>query len=152
MEYCLAALNTYTVDPHFMVVGVQRTIDVMTEWLHVTQELRLIMADASKREAGVASLWFGLRAFSALGIATIPEAKLARVVLELSRIGDLPDELVYFEDYRSLTGLLEHLRPWADNPIFLNGDRIRRGIIAGPRCVRDCLSQSIAAKGICICN
>ena len=103
----LYVVHMYTDDPVMVVVGVHRAIRLLTLWMRLVTELRLIMAIPEKRQLGTWAPWLGVLLLAGLGLVLIPKAKLLRTV---QRIGELLTNGMPFQDYRSLIGLLEHLR------------------------------------------
>ena len=103
----LYIVHMYTDDPIFAVVGVQRAIRLLKAWMRLVTELRLIMAIEEKRHLGTWVPWLGILLLAGLGMVLIPKAKLLRTV---ERVDELLTSGMPFQDYRSLVGLLEHLR------------------------------------------
>jgi hypothetical protein len=99
--------HMYTDDPIFAVVGVQRAIRLLKAWMRLVTELRMIMAIEEKRHLGTWVPWLGVLLLAGLGMVLIPKAKLLRTV---ERVDELLTNGMPFQDYRSLVGLLEHLR------------------------------------------
>jgi hypothetical protein len=97
----------YTDDPIMAVVGVDRAIRLLRLWARLTVELGLIMAIPEKRSLGTWAPWLGILLLAGLGLVLVPKAKLLRTV---HRIDELLTDGLPFQDYRSLIGLLEHLR------------------------------------------
>ena len=97
----------YTDDPIMAVVGVDRAIRLLRLWTRLTAELGLIMAIPEKRSLGTWAPWLGVLLLAGLGLVLVPKAKLLRTV---HRIDELLTDGLPFQDYRSLIGLLEHLR------------------------------------------
>eukprot|EP00966_Prymnesium_polylepis_P162041 3744999-Prymnesium_polylepis.1 len=103
----LYAAYIYSDDPVFIIVGVQRALRGLRVWRRLTTEARLIMADPQKRHLGTYAPWLGVVIMATLGIVVVPTAKL------LHAAGTIKAQLVTgteFHIYRSLCGLLEHLR------------------------------------------
>ena len=102
----LIALQMYTDDPRFSVVGNSRMVRWLRFWDAFTTSLGLLMAIPAKRQLGSSVLWLGLIQHSMLGITVVPETKALRAAYELhaARAGDLT-----FQSYRSTLGFLEHL-------------------------------------------
>lgn len=71
------------------------------------------MAISEKRSLGVWCKWVGAFIFSTLGLVAISKDKLVRAV---AAIRTLLDNGLEFSDYRSLMGLLEHVRDAARVP------------------------------------
>ena len=103
----LYSVHMFCDDNIIAVVGVQRTLRLLKEWRKLTTEAGLIMAIPEKRSLGTWCVWLGILVFASLGAVVVPKHKLlrassaARQALE----GTLP-----YTDYRSLLGLLEHIR------------------------------------------
>jgi hypothetical protein len=97
----------YTDDPIMAVVGVDRALRLLRLWARLTVELGLIMAIPEKRSLGTWAPWLGVLLLAGLGLVLVPKAKLLRTV---HRIDELLTDGLPFQDYRSLIGLLEHLR------------------------------------------
>ena len=103
----LYVVHMYTDDPIMAVVGVDRAIHLLRLWTRLTAELGLIMAIPEKRSLGTWAPWLGVLLLAGLGLVLVPKAKLLRTV---HRIDELLTDGLPFQDYRSLIGLLEHLR------------------------------------------
>ena len=71
------------------------------------------MAIATKRQLGAAVTWGGIWHIPHLGIHVIPPDKVSRASSALLRV-EQKDALVTWREYRSLSGLLEHLNPWSN--------------------------------------
>ena len=99
--------HMFTDDAVFAVVGVQRAIRALKVWRALTEELNLLMAIPEKRTLGVWAPWLGVHFYTALGLVTIPPPKLLRATTAIQETLDL---LITFDKYRSLVGLLEHIR------------------------------------------
>ena len=112
----------YTDDPVWGVVGVARTLRALRIWRRLTDELNLTMAIAEKRTLGSWGKWLGVILIATLGLVTVPREKLLRageaIRLTLSSRAD-------FGLYRSLCGLLEHLRA-----VNLRGRNVMHGLYA----------------------
>ncbi|MGA1354950.1 MAG: hypothetical protein ACO32I_09285, partial [Candidatus Limnocylindrus sp.] len=89
------------------VVGAERAVRLLRRWRTLTHEVGLIMAIPEKRSLGVWCKWVGAIVFAVVGLVIIPKAKLLRAT---SAIQTLLNTGVPFSEYRSLMGLLEHLR------------------------------------------
>ena len=115
----------YTDDPIWVVVGVDRTLRALRAWRHLTNSVNLIMAIPEKRHLGVQILWLGILVMISLGIVVVPKAKLLRASSTVAQIlaGRQP-----FHVYRSLVGLLEHLRA-----VNLRGRNVMHGLYAPHR-------------------
>ena len=110
----------FTDDPIFGVVGVERAIRALRVWRRLTDDLNLIMAIPEKRSLGSWSPWLGVWLIAALGLVVIPRHKLLRASAAITRLlsHGLP-----FSSYRSLCGLLEHLRA-----VNLRGRNVMHGL------------------------
>ncbi|MGA1354809.1 MAG: hypothetical protein ACO32I_08575, partial [Candidatus Limnocylindrus sp.] len=95
------------------VVGAERAVRLLRSWRKLTQDAGLIMAIPEKRSLGVWCKWVGAIIFAVVGLVVIPKAKLLRAA---SAIKMLLDTGLPFSEYRSLMGLLEHLRDVARLP------------------------------------
>lgn len=115
----------YTDDPIWVVVGVDRTLRALRAWRHLTNSVNLIMAIPEKRHLGVQILWLGILVMISLGIVVVPKAKLLRASSTVAQAlaGGQP-----FHVYRSLLGLLEHLRA-----VNLHGRNVMHGLYAPHR-------------------
>ena len=100
-------VHMYTDDNIIGVVGAARAVRLLKTWRQLTTDLGLKMAIPEKRTAGTWALWLGILFFATLGVVAVPRAKLLRASASLRRAaqGELD-----FSQYRSLVGLLEHLR------------------------------------------
>ena len=106
-------VHCYTDDPAFGVLGVERALRLLKTWRQLTLDVNLIMAVAAKRSFGVHMLWLGVLIFAGLGCLVTPKDKLLRTVQGLnSALAARMD----FSEYRSLIGMLEHLRTVACLP------------------------------------
>lgn len=97
----------YTDDPIFIVVGASRAVRALQTWRALTQEMQLIMAIPEKRVLGSWAAWLGIIIIAPLGIIVVPRHKLIRAA---STITQVLNHGCAFHIYRSLCGLLEHLR------------------------------------------
>ena len=100
----------YTDDPHGMCVGIHRLIRMLRCWRSLTLAINARMAIAAKRQAGTSVLWLGLRLLATLGIVTVPAAKRTRATNVLRNM-----DTITMGQLKSLAGLLQHLRPFADD-------------------------------------
>ena len=125
MQRRLYTAFMYTDDPIWVVVGVDRTLRALRAWRHLTNSVNLIMAIPEKRHLGVQILWLGILVMISLGIVVVPKAKLLRASSTVAQIlaGRQP-----FHVYRSLVGLLEHLRA-----VNLRGRNVMHGLYAPHR-------------------
>ena len=112
-ETRLYSLMCYTDDPHGMCVGIDRLVRMLRCWRGLTLAINARMAIAAKRQAGTSSLWLGIRSLSTLGVVTVPPAKRTRASDMLRNI--VNGDGVTMGELKSLAGLLEHLRPFADD-------------------------------------
>ena len=97
----------YTDDPQFLVVGRENTKRALRVWRRLTSRLGLLMAIPEKRSLGSWSAWLGINIIPALGIAVVPLDKILRAATVIHTVLTSGIE---FHFYRSLCGLLEHLR------------------------------------------
>jgi hypothetical protein len=106
-EHRLFFVHMYTDDNIISVVGAARAVRLLQTWRRLTADLGLRMAIPEKRAAGTRALWLGMLFFATLGVVAVPRAKLLRAATALYRAerGELD-----LSQYRSLVGLLEHLR------------------------------------------
>lgn len=95
------------------VVGVQRAMRVLKQWRQLTQNAGLIMAIPEKRSLGVWCKWVGALIFAVGGFVVLPKAKLLRASVAIT---SLMNHGIEFSEYRSLMGLLEHVRDVARLP------------------------------------
>lgn len=108
-ECRLYDVHMYTDDPCFTVVGVKRAVRLIACWRRITCRFRLIMAIPQKRQLSSGGvLWLGVIFFAQLGIAVIPADKRLRATAALVEVARGRGT---FDSYRSLCGLLEHIRP-----------------------------------------
>ena len=112
-EARLYSLMCYTDDPHGMCVGVDRLVRMLRCWRGLTLAINARMAIAAKRQAGTSALWLGIRSLTTLGVVTVPPAKRTRATNVLRNI--VNGDSVQMGELKSLAGLLEHLRPFADD-------------------------------------
>ena len=106
-EQRLYAAVMYSDDPLIAVVGVERAVRALKVWRHLTQRTGLIMSIPEKRLLGIWAKWLGVLIVAGLGLVVVPRDKLLRAaeMLRNAIAGNLD-----FGQYRSLVGLLEHLR------------------------------------------
>ena len=97
----------YTDDPLFLTVGLERTKRALRAWRRLTNAIRLIMAIPEKRTLGSWGRWLGVNVIPNLGLVVVPRDKILRAS---AAIADVLERGVHFHVYRSLCGLLEHLR------------------------------------------
>ena len=116
----LYSIYMYLDDPICVVVGVERALRALRVWRRLTERVGLIMAIPEKRTLGTWCKWLGVLVIAALGIVAVPKDKLLRA----SRaIEDALTDGVEFHIYRSLCGLLEHLRA-----VNLRGRNVMHGL------------------------
>lgn len=98
---------TYCDDNIIGVIGVDQAIRALRMRRGIEREAGLIMAIPEKRMLGTWGLWLGILIFAQLGFVLVPRSKLVRASQALSQAsrGELS-----FDAYRSLIGLLEHIR------------------------------------------
>ena len=116
----LYSLYMFTDDLHATVVGIERTKRALRTWRRLTQDAGLIMAIPEKRTLGSWGKWLGVLLIVSLGIVAVPCDKILRAsaaVIETLETG------VHFHVYRSLCGLLEHLRA-----VNLTGRNVMHGL------------------------
>jgi hypothetical protein len=103
----LYSVFMYCDDNIIIVVGLRRAIRLLRAWRSLTGRVGLIMAIPEKRSLGVWGVWVGALIFAGLGIIVIPRQKILRCSEAITR---LLRHGIEFEHYRSLVGLLEHVR------------------------------------------
>jgi hypothetical protein len=86
---------------------VARALRLLRHWQSLTTSIQLQMAPPEKRNIGTWVPWLGVLLCAGLGLVVVPKAKLLRTTERLRAVLDQPTE---FSEYRSLTGMLEHLR------------------------------------------
>ena len=116
----LYASFCYTDDPLHLAVGVARTLRLLRAWRNLTKRAGLLMAIPEKRSLGAWGQWLGVLIVGALGILVVPRAKLLRA---REAICQTLQGVVEFHLYRSLCGLLEHLRA-----VVLKGRHVMHGL------------------------
>ena len=116
----LYAVRIYSDDMQATAAGVERTKHMLRAWRRVVKQVRLIMAIEEKRSLGSWSTWLGVIVAAGLGAFFVPKAKLLRA---LTAIDDALAGTSTFGTYRSLCGLLEHLRA-----INLQGRHVMHGL------------------------
>ena len=102
--YCVLM---YCDDSLIIVVGAPRAIRVLRCWRRLVTDMGLLMAVPEKRTIGVWCVWIGALIFAGLGLVAVPRAKIIRAS---AAIRELCSRGVEFAVYRSLMGLLEHIR------------------------------------------
>ena len=99
--------TTYCDDSLIGVVGVNQAISALSIRRDITREAGLIMAIPEKRVLGVWGVWLGIAIFTSLGLIVVPKAKLIRASASVTAA---INSVSTFDEYRSLIGLLEHIR------------------------------------------
>ena len=89
-----------------LVLSVLHSDDILLR-REIEREAGLIMAIPEKRMLGTWGLWLGILVFAQLGFVLVPRDKVARAKQALTAT---INSKLSFEDYRSLCGLLEHVR------------------------------------------
>lgn len=119
-ELRLYSAYVFTDDPQFVLVGVERTLRGLQTWRQLTQSLGTLMAIETKRSLGSWCEWVGVIIVAGLGLVVVAKSKLLRAsgAIARARKGALE-----FHEYRSLCGLLEHLRT-----VNLSGRHIKHGL------------------------
>ncbi|KAL3928372.1 MAG: hypothetical protein SGPRY_002412, partial [Prymnesium sp.] len=97
----------FTDDPQYIIVGVERTKRAIRVAARLTESIGLITAIPAKRSLGAWSKWLGVYIVVALGLVIVPPDKIVRAS---SAIREALGGRLVFGVYRSLCGLLEHLR------------------------------------------
>lgn len=97
----------YTDDALLGVVGVRRALLLLGCWQRLMADIGLEMAPPEKRTIGTWVPWLGVLVCAGLGLVVVPKAKLLRTTERLLHVLSEPTE---FSEYRSLMGMLEHLR------------------------------------------
>ena len=106
-ECRLYQIHMYCDDMLLVVVGADRAVRALRIWKTLVNDLGVIMAKPEKRHAGTHAVWLGVTLIVTLGICVVPTLKLLRAAQVISKT---LDGQVTFAEYRSLCGLLEHLR------------------------------------------
>ena len=122
LERRLYSCHVYTDDPTWIAVGTDRTLRALRVWRQLTNDAGLIMAIPEKRHLGSHAPWLGVIILAGLGLVVVPKSKLLRAAGTISHVlqGGQP-----FHVYRSLIGLLEHLRD-----VNLQGRNVMHGLYA----------------------
>ena len=107
VQHRLYSCSLYTDDALCIVVGAQRATRALRIWRQLVRDLGLLMAKPQKRHLGAYALWLGVLIIAPLGICVVPKQKLLRAGRAIDTA--LANEAT-FASYRSLCGLLEHLR------------------------------------------
>ena len=97
----------YCDDGLLIIVGAARTIRILKIWRKLVTDAGLIMAIPKKRTVGVWCVWIGAIIFAGLGVVAVPRSKILRSSAAIVR---LCQSGIEFCEYRSLMGLLEHVR------------------------------------------
>ena len=98
----------YCDDNIVIVVGAARALRLLRQWRALVTDAGLIMAIPEKRSLGVWGIWIGALIFATAGVVAIPKQKTLRATQVIRQL--LGPQGVEFGHYRSLIGLLEHLR------------------------------------------
>ena len=99
-------IHMFTDDPISMCVGVASALRLIAAWAQINEEIKLLMA-ADKRQLGAHVEWIGILMLLGIGLVVVPKSKLLRARDGIKKALAGTAE---FGDYRSLIGLLEHLR------------------------------------------
>ena len=108
--------HMFTDDPMMLVANDARGLRLtrlLNVWTTFIELAKFKMAIATKRQLGAAVTWGGIWHIPHLGIHVIPPDKVSRASSALLRV-EQKDALVTWREYRSLSGLLEHLNPWSN--------------------------------------
>ena len=103
----LYAVYMYTDDAILIVVGVDRALRLIGCWQRLVASIGLEMAPPEKRACGTWAPWLGVLICAGLGLIVVPKEKRLRTTERLLSVLATPTE---FSEYRSLMGMLEHLR------------------------------------------
>lgn len=112
----------FTDDPLWEVVGVDRTLRALREWRRLTDAVGLLMVIPEKRSLGSWAKWLGVILVPTLGLLAVLRDKVLRAAAAIASTLERGTE---FHVYRSLCGLLEHLRA-----VNLNGKNVMHGLYA----------------------
>ena len=104
----LYLIEMYTDDALMGVVGLERALRLLITWQRLVASIGLLMAPPEKRNIGTWAPWLGILIFAGIGLVIVPKDKLLRTTERLSSI--LRGQRTEFSEYRSLIGMLEHLR------------------------------------------
>ena len=110
----------YTDDNQLLFVGTERTIRGLRAWRLLVTRINLRMAIDEKRSLGTWSKWLGALILAGLGLVVVPKEKILRASQAVTLVLEGGAE---FHVYRSLCGLLEHLRA-----ISLRGRNVMHGL------------------------
>ena len=106
-ESRLYSVVMYSDDPAIAVVGVERAVRALRLWRRLTEGLNLEMAIPEKRVLGTWTKWLGVLLIVGLGVVVIPRDKILRATAAIEQVLKAEAD---FGTYRSLIGLLEHIR------------------------------------------
>ena len=109
-ECALFAAHVYTDDSFVIVAGTDRAVRWVRTWGEFVRRSKSRMAIPEKRLVGAGGVWCGVAVLPCIGVAHTERVKTVRACTTLVRIADR-DPTLPWGDYRSLTGLLEHLLP-----------------------------------------
>ena len=110
-EQCaLFAAHVYTDDSFVIIAGTDHAVRWVRIWSEFVRWSRSRMAIPRRRLAGAGGVWCGVANILCIGVAHTERAKTVRACAVLARVAD-GDAMLIWGDYRSLTGLLEHLFP-----------------------------------------
>ena len=129
----LYSVYVFTDDPQFAVVGVALAMLAIQVWRSLTLKLGALMAIDEKRSLGSWCPWDGVVLVFSLGIVIVPKNKLLRAI---AAVEEALSNTLTFDPYRSLCGLLEHLRA-----IVLCGRNVMHGLY------RPHADRTLAAQG-----
>jgi hypothetical protein len=107
-EFRLWSGHVFTDDPVWAIVGGPRTARLLSLWGDLTSSIGALMAGDPKRQLGCCVRWNGAFINAFLGNVVVPPNKVLRAVGILSTLA--AGSSVLWRDYRSLVGLLEHIR------------------------------------------
>ena len=110
----------FTDDAQMLAVGTKVKILSLRVWRRLTNQMRLRMAIAEKRSLGTWCKWIGVLLISSLGLVVVTRDKILRAS---AAIGEALADRMEFHVYRSLCGLLEHLRS-----VNLRGRNVMHGL------------------------
>jgi len=110
-ECRLYSIFIYTDDGKNTVAGTDRFVRALGCFRGVAFRFCVEMAD-TKLRIGTAACWIGFDDHANAGLVTIPPEKLVSMLEPLSRL--VRRQPVKFDEYRTLNGRLEHIRPALD--------------------------------------
>ena len=96
----------FTDDVWIAVVGVKRCVRAVRCWAQMIHSFGFWMAIPRKRQIGIGVRSLGADIHADAGVVVIPTEKILRAMLNLTATAQ---GTITFDEYRSLTGLLEHL-------------------------------------------